>query len=223
VTKAEDEKLSAYMDRELPAEESAKVAAEAAATPETALRLARFRRADRLLEQAAKQPELEDDPLADRLRNHSPGAKPVRRNLTWTIVGGGALAAGLTLGHWVVPSSEMRITLDKGAVARGVVAATLEHKPSGVADGKIAVTASFRNAAGRFCRYFTVSDIGALACRDEGHWRILALEQGRKPVQGYQTAAGGEGLIEAKLESPEMGDVLDAVEEKQAIATRWRR
>ncbi|TCO73322.1 hypothetical protein [Rhodovulum euryhalinum] len=236
-----DETLMAYADGALDPAEAARVGAAVAADPALARRLALFSGTrDVLARAAAARPEApvpdalmarvratieagragaETDATVVPLRRPSVPPRPFR---PMAIAAGLALALGLAGGVLVglslgdgVPGGLRIATLG----TRGLAEA-LSGLPSGaraaVADGEVAIIASFRNADGELCREFELdaaerATVVSVACREAAGWQTRfavvagAVDTGYAPASSLETldsylAAIGAGAPLAPLD-----------------------
>lgn len=203
--------IAALADGELPAAEAARLAAEAAADPELAERIARAR-ALRSTVSGAFQDTLAE-PIPDRLMaaiggggvidlSRARAARQARAGFA-PAVRWGALAAGLALafvaGRLILPPFGPPAPIASGPngslVAQGVLASGLEQQlaSSQAPDAPLKIGVSFRDQAGDYCRTFVLrqgAPVGGLACRQGGGWRVEVAQAASAPTaQGpYQTA-----------------------------------
>ncbi len=219
-----DEMLSAYLDGELEPAEAARVATLIASNAELAARLARHRRVDDLLREAAPETPTPDyDPLVERIL----GAEPPRsRAALWSARAVVALAVTILIGvgaaRYLPQDDPLKITT-AGLVARGTLAQALEHQPSMsvAAPAPILVALSLRTADGRFCRQFFIkSATEGLACREAGGWRVVATAE-QRAANGYRTAGGEDGPVDQAVQALG-GEPLDPAAEARALQQGWR-
>lgn len=230
------EKLAAYADGQLPAEEASHVAEAVAADPTLAAQV-EAHRALRARLSAHFDPIL-DEPVPDQLHPQSPerGGNVINlatvRSLrgiarapwtTWprstrSVAVGGALAAALALvvmaGPWMSPAPV-------GGLSRAQLAA-LDGQPSGVRNGEAsAVLLSFVDRQQRPCRVFEAGQRAGIACRNSEGWDSVW----SGPASGVQggemrqaNSAGGSAFSVAQ----EMAvRTLDAEQERRAIDEGW--
>ena len=221
-----DEMLSAYLDGELEPADAARVATLIASNADLALRLARHRKLDELLREAAPEvPTPDYDPLVERILGAEPTA---RRAPAWSASQGFAVAAalavavlaGVGLGRYAGPQTELQAAR-AGLTAQGALAVALDRQPSGPAQGPVRVTLSFRAGDQRLCRQFVLrGSVQGLACREAGAWRVLAAAE-QPGEDGYRTAGGEDGPIDRAVQG--LGaQLLDPAEEVRAIKGGWR-
>lgn len=245
-TTVDDEALSAFLDGELPADRRAQVARALAASPAVAERLAAL---------AALHADLRTlfdpvltEPVPERLRallDAGPGAAapavvPFRRRLVaaWQPA---ALAASLALllgvgAGWGLraPPPEPRLA-GLAPTASAALQAILERAPSGETrplgpDGEVTPVASLADAEHGWCRLFVVDDgtrpLEAVACRDGGGWRVLALaELSTAPAaaaDGYAPATGGSpSPLRSLLGELGLGEPVESSVEERLIREGW--
>lgn len=232
MTGIDDEMLSAYLDGELDADARERVAAALADDAELRERLERLRRNDDLLRAAFD--EVEAAPVPERLQAAArPQAQviPLRRRFRAPVLAAAAaLVLGLALGRLLAPVAPEASPLAAGAIAADSPLATaLAATPSGEVTQagalEIAPLATFRTDDGRLCREYQARGAGeaatlAIACREAGQWRNLALAGGAAGT-GYRQASAGEGL--RALIGAGDAQTLDAGEERAALAGLGQR
>lgn len=236
--KIDDEKLSAFLDAELPEVEMESIRAEMAENEELSLRLAELASADRMV--AAHYSAIDSRPLPRSLQDmlaedetakviHLPLWRRANQRLQSQLrehaamAAGIALSVGLAMGHW----------LPGGQGPERALAQALDTTPSGagveLANGdQLSPRLSFINRSGEYCRQFQLqSASGAsenIACRnDNGSWGLAAsikLDAVQAPGS-YQPASGGR-LLDSALDQMMTGDALDRQAEDQAIAREWQ-
>lgn len=88
-----------------------------------------------------------------------------------------------------------------------------------------AVSLTFRDADGRWCRTFQAGEAGVagLACRHEGEWRMRALAPFRPSESEVRTAsAETPEVVLAAVDAAIAGETLDAAAEARARDAGWR-
>jgi hypothetical protein len=245
----DDERLMAYVDGELPADEVAAIESRAGADAALADRIRRAR-AMRMRIAAAYAPVL-DEAVPARLRGplqpgpetmQSPADVPRaaasrgrwgqrRRVRQWA-----AMAASLLLGVLLArvapmdPSPGQDVAFVDGAMRAGgaLVRALDDGLAAAGAPGGVSIGVSFRALDGGYCRSFSIDGDrprAGLACRDgEAPWRVTTLAEA--------TATSGPGLRQATSSLPPAvladidarieGEPLNAGQERAARAARWR-
>jgi len=230
MTDIPEERIVAYVDNELGAQDRAGVEAAAAADPAVAERIAAHRalRADlsRLFAGAA------GEPVPDRLvaaigASQAPSAEVLAfrpraapRPL-WTRAAAMAacLVAGIAL-TLAIDGNKSDIAARHGLmVAQGPLARALSTQLAADTAGPVRIALTFRDRTGAVCRTFWTSAMDGLACRDGGNWRIDATA--RHEDQGTYRQASSP-LITAAAQDRVAGDVFDAAAEKQARQAGWR-
>lgn len=109
-------------------------------------------------------------------------------------------------------------------LASGAVAQALQTQPAGTA-GAVAVTLSFVDREGRYCRAFTTAGQGGLACRQGPDWAVTALVAQPPAAPGAMRQAG-TALPAAVLQAVDeriAGTALDAQAEAAALQKGWAR
>ena len=233
MTEVSEKMLSAYLDGELAPAEAARLAARIAANAELALRVARHRRLDELLREAAPEtPTPDDDPLVERILSAAQPRRPTAsaRKPAWTpqgalvaaALGAVAMLLGVAVGRFA-PHGDLQMA-STGLVAKGALARALEHQPSGVdaSGGAVRVALTLRAGDGRFCRQFVLKDaVQGLACRQADGWRVLATAEQPKAAGGYRPAGGEDGPVDRAIQA--LGaQMLDPTDEARALRRGWR-
>jgi hypothetical protein len=245
-----DETIAAFVDGTLDPEEATRVAIHLADHPADRARADALFEANRLLALAFDEPMRVATPeRLRRLIETGSGATvlPFRRR------GGAALAAGAATAL----AASVALFLGVGGFDRGptpapglaagpapassALHAALETAPSGEVratdeGAALAVVATFRDAAGRYCREIERRDPtkGAvergLACRGDRGWTVEVAV-----AEPAQVAAGGDGFapasgardgaaaLDAALDRLGAGIAFDATAEAAAMAAGWRR
>lgn len=228
------EQLMAYVDGELPPEDSARVQAALAADAGLRAEYERQKALGQTL-QNAFAPML-DAPLPDRLLQaarhrsimdslrHLFALHPLRMGSS---IAGVAVATGLLLGIFVVPHDrgDYAVGAD-GLVARAGLAQALDTQLASNQDhsGRVTVGISFRDAKDRYCRTFTAERSAGIACHDAGEWHVKALAPANLPgTEGSYRMAAGEmpDAIRDAAAAMMRGTALDASEEAKARAGSW--
>lgn len=84
---------------------------------------------------------------------------------------------------------------------------------------------SFRSDDAEYCRAFSGSEGGGIACRDEAGWKLEPLGEGTKASETEYRMAGaraGDGEILALAQELAAGPALDAEAEAAAREAGWR-
>lgn len=247
-----EERLLAYVDRQLPADEAAQVEA---ALPSN-LQAAQFVQRQRALQQrlqAAFAPVI-DEPMPERLlaATRGPAAAPVvdlaaerarrqvaaempRRRAAWPAWMGMAasLLLGLVLGQRLLaPSQESSLlgSTSAGLVAKADLAQALSTRSAAQqrAGDPVQVGLSFVAKRGDYCRSFALvrEAMAGLACRRGDAWQVqmLAKAEGAASAGAYRQAA--TALPPAVLQAIDAqidGVPLDAAAEAAALQRGWQR
>ena len=238
----DDEILMRRIDGELTPEAASAIDAAAAGDPTLARRLEQMRGLRALAREAF--PAAPDARDADLARLIAAGAS---RTAPWEAlaaglreafspryapVWGGAAAAcfvlGLTVGWLGQDRASAGFTVaSDGTIADADLVRVLERGLSADgADGEgRAVSLTFRDGSGRWCRTFRAGEDGVsgLACRHDGEWRIQALAPFDTSGSEVRTAgADTPPAVLAAVDALIAGDTLDAAAETQARDTGWR-
>lgn len=143
-----------------------------------------------------------------------------RRLPRWSWVAGPALAASLALVVLVPRDGD-----DTGAYADSKLAGVLDQRlVAQQSPGEATrVLLSFRDRAGAYCRAFSGSDGGGIACRDAAGWKLEAVGEGSQGSDSdYRMAGAGDAAILARAQAMAEGAALDGDQETAARASGWR-
>ena len=239
MTDTSDERLAAWLDGALSEHDAAAFVRELARDPRLAARAARWRANDRRLADAfapLAQGGI-DAAMLDRLGlGPQDGAAP-------KVQPSFAQAANDNPPWW----KRYRLPLS-GAVAASAAAAVLLGMPHGLGEpldplsraldttpslaqadlgqGRTIVpTLTVRARDGRWCREYRGGGRVALACRDNGRWKVEAegAETAATPGDDYALAGGPDGaVLESAYRRIGASDPIDANAETRAIQAHWR-
>jgi hypothetical protein len=142
------------------------------------------------------------------------------------------LALGLVIGIGVERNATSPAEFVPSAgqiVARADLADALEKRlASDAQSGPARVGLTFRDKDGTTCRSFQVangtSTTDGFACRERGEWRVGALVTGHESATGGQYALAGSEMpdsLRAAISARISGTPLDAAAERQARDQRW--
>lgn len=238
----DDEILMLRIDGELTPEAAAAIDAAAAGDPTLARRLERMRDLRALAREAfPAAPDPRDADLARMIAAGAPRTAPWRGladvlreafSLRHVPVWGGAAAAcfvvGLTVGWLGQDRAPAGFTVaSDGTIADAALVRVLDRGLAvDGADGEgRAVSLTFRDGTGRWCRTFQAAKDGVfgLACRHDGDWRIQALAPFQASESEVRTAgADTPPAVLAAVDALIAGDTLDAAAETQARDAGWR-
>jgi anti-sigma factor RsiW len=239
------ELLMAYVDGELTPEQAAQVEAAIAADPAIADAVARQFALRRSLGEAYA-PVL-DEPVPEALtRMLRPSdaeagnvvtlparAAPAPRS-RWGVPQWAAMAASLLIGvavsQWVSKSDGALLRTEGGALVAGAELANgLEQQlaSSPQPGAAVAVGLTFRDAAGHYCRSFSVEGsqpLAGLACRESsGDWKVpMVVESTAQAGELRQASTAIPAAVLAEATARMSGDPLDAAEERKARDAGWR-
>jgi hypothetical protein len=234
----EKERLGAFLDGEMAAEERAAFERRLADEPALAEEAARLRRNDALLRAACAPPVAEAVP--DRLLallNEAPGAVAPNRaandNRFWALRWAGGLAAGRARGLLVgtqIPRGGAAAPLAASAGFADALGRTASGRPAVIeAAARLTPRLSFPARGGGYCREFDLETArgaqSGIACRRDRQWRVEALlpRAARPAADGFAVAAGaGDPALDSAMEALRAGDPLDAAAEKALIGRAWR-
>lgn len=234
-----DEKLSAFLDAELPEAEMEAVREQLIDDESLANRMAELAMVDELV--AMSYATIDTRPIPESIKNllaedapkdESKTAKiiafPVLKKIQQSLQQHAAIAAGVALVIGFGISQSLHKTTDNDWQE---VASILETAPSGVeqlslSGAQIKPRLTFTNKAGDYCRQFVMSNKNNtsenIACRKDNQWQLAASVYIEKVQQAgtYQTASGGS-LLDATVEQMVSGDLFDAQAELAAIEQHW--
>lgn len=223
-----DERLIAYVDGELAAEDRARFEARMAADPVLARQVAQHRALAQQVN-AAFAPVLEE-PVPPQLvaaasvANDRGRPRPARIG-PWAAVAA-SLVVGLLAGRVAWPPSASVVEEGGALTAHGALAQALDAQLA-AEPGVVKVDLTFRTADGRYCRTFesAADHLAGLACRNDGHWsaRTVSAWAPAGSAAGYRTA-GSETPPEvlAAVDGLIAGQPLDASAERAARDRRWK-
>lgn len=233
----DDERLAAWLDGALSAEETEAFAAELERNPALAAKAEAWQANDHALAQALRANERPiDEALLARLGLAAAPAQaaplpaandnPPARRFGW-LAAGSALAASV--------AAAMMLTLRPPAPVDGLSDAlerTASLGTARLADGRrITPLLTVRAADGRWCREFREGDETALACRaGAGRWSIEARGRntdrqntGGQETGGIAVAAGADpAALEAAYSKLGAADPIGTADEQALIAKGWQ-
>lgn len=227
------EDIAAFANGELSDEREEEIAAAVAADPALARQVNQHKALKAML--AEHYAPVLDQPVPDRLtamlaRSQQAEVadlaaarerRETRRRLPhWGWIAGPALAASLALALFLPGTNdETEIYADKQLAA--VLEDTLVVSQLPAEETRVLL--SFRTEEGRYCRAFSGSAGGGIACRDDEGWRLEVLEEGSEGVTtDYRMAGAGDGELLALAQEMASGTALDADGERAARAQGWR-
>lgn len=226
----DDETLMALADGELDGAEAARISAAIADDPEAQARLRRFTETRARLRAltAETQTALSDKALIARIRAAAsaaqaapPVARPAPANTNrapWAAIAAALTAAVLGIGWWQMG--------DRPASLSQAEVAALDRLPSGEAaaldDGRaLTMIASYRTAAGDFCREYEIARDKALtvgvACRKGDAWR-QQFASDMTAADGYVPASGDIAALDDWLAETGAGEPLTPEDEAAALS-----
>ena len=225
----DEEKIGAFLDRELGEEERAEIARALEADAGAAARLRLLRRADGALRHAlSAAPQPEDHVLAQRILN----AEPLRQRLHWRLAQRLApLAAACVIGVLIGgalfrPSPSVFGVHDLSAELRSVV----EHAPSGdtskMGATSVTIAQSVRTDAG-YCREVRITNArgatDALVCLGDAEWRVVVATPAIDMAHpDYETASAQTGPFDSALDALGNPVLVEPSEEAELIRGGWR-
>lgn len=240
-----EEQVHAFVDGELDAAESARLAALMHEDPALADCVAR-QRALRAELAAAFAPVLEEAVPARLLQamdaNRS-AATPIgaarrrprgivaARPLWWGAAAASVLIAAII--GWSLPRSAggMLVSGEEGLLAGGALAEALSERVSADSSpaDEVLIALSFKASDGRYCRTFSLdSGLDGLACRGERGWQVEAIGRqpanSARPAEDYRQASSAfSPAVLAAISGSQQGESLSPEEEREARDRRWRQ
>ncbi|MCU0984915.1 MAG: hypothetical protein MUC89_08225 [Acetobacteraceae bacterium] len=232
-----DEMLVALADGELPPEEARRLEAAVAADPALAARLDALAAAGHAARRAFE--DVAAEPVPDRLvaavlaadataATALPSAAnaPGRRR-AWPAIAA-SLVLGLALGHLTAPLSDRGDTR-LAALPPGIIAALMTGASGDRVETRgvpaVTVLSTHRLADGTICRGIDIAGgepASALACRDGGSWRLVALVTRRAEAgTAYRPASGLDPALQEVLDARGAGPALTEAEEAALRARGW--
>ena len=231
------EELAAFADGQLPGRREAEVAAAVAADPALMDEVANHRALKAMLKDHFEP--IAEEPVPERLAamlqptggTEAPAEvvdfaaakerRDERRKMPrWGWIAGPALAASLAIAVFLPRGSEVPEGYADAELASALDRALVAEQQR---DADTRILLSFRNDDAEFCRAFSGSEGGGIACRDETGWKLEALGEGSE-VAGteYRMAGAGDGEILAIAQELAAGPALDAEAEAAARKAGWR-
>lgn len=237
--KVTDEKLSAYIDGELPSDEMRALEEQFSDNPELVDRLTKLQKVDSVL--AETLGEIAEAPLPEHILNLVKESADSQRNnvlpfkkrvqvsrFQFPLSIAAAALFGLILGGIFLPEP---ITEQDTAIYAGAVNIdsrlhrALETLPSQSNEGDFMPVVTFNATDGRMCREIQSSDSHALACRSNDIWTVLAVTYNAQNSldASYSTASAETSIVFDFLAQELMqGAPLSANEERQLIQQNWQ-
>lgn len=227
------ETLTAFLDGELPPEETARVRALLATRPDLDAWVNRQQRLRDNLRgafsgmtdapvPAALTALTRTAPISWRWRMAQAFHGALLK--TW-VPAGAALAAGLAIGIAIHPSGDLA-SHDGKVMAQGALANALDRQLASAGDSGSGphIGVSFRNRRGQDCRTFTRGGQAGLACHEAGGWVVgMLVSQPREADTAYQMAGSAlPDAIRNAVAASIQGAPFDAAAEKAARDQGWR-
>jgi len=221
-----DERLIAYVDGELGAQDRAAFEAEMASDPALAAKVARHRRlAGQVF--GAYAPVLAEPvpPQLVALASAANDGAPRRLGLPQWAAMAACLVVGVLGGRAFWPDNAPLASRGGQLFARGALAKALTTQLASE-PGAVRIGLSFRSGDGRYCRTFaSASDrLAGLACRQGGSWVAqVATAWSPQASADYRTAASATPpAVLAAVDAMIAGEALDARAERAARDQGWK-
>lgn len=247
-----DDLLAAYLDGELDDAARARVEQALSGDARLARRIARQRRlrtsvrtserpgdssAPELLSVSQETDSTEPAEIIDLARARAQRArrsvrrrKSIPRRVVATLAASllAGLAGGFLLAQLAAGDSPTR-SRDGALLANGLLERALTDQLSATAAPgahAVSIATSFRARTGGFCRAFTLNDrhpSSGLACREQDHWRIVALLSQDVATAGstVRAALPLAPALQQAISDRTSGDPLDAGAEARARLNGW--
>ena len=220
-----EQEWMAYVDGELDAAAASRVEAAMHADPELAALVTAQQRLRARLQQTFA-PALEE---AVPARLSAAAGRPASRAAmrpAW-LAAAASLALGVLLASWWHGRVEPSLQLAGGDLVAGAgLADALDHRLAADDRGDtVALGLSFRSGNGSYCRSFALAEqaLAGLACRNAGHWRIVALGEALPQAGEYRQASSAlPPAVLAEIDARLQGEPLDAAAERKARDAGWR-
>ncbi|MER2491657.1 anti-sigma factor family protein [Catenovulum sediminis] len=247
--KITDEKLSAFLDAELPEAEMEEIRAQIASDDSISARLAELTMVDESIRGVYS--EIDNKPLPSAIRKMLEES-PVQQNNNVVQMSGwkkavhktnaflsqhAAQAASVALlaGFLVAQIMPQNVSDSPLAQQNGYWAQQaniLETVPSGqtetLYDGSsVQARLTFKDPKNRICRQFQLNNTNGMtseniACREQGEWhKVATFYSGQNDINEYQTASGGSPLLNATLDKMIHSQIYDRQAEEQIIQQNW--
>jgi len=237
-----DEKLSAFLDAELPENEMEFIREQMSKDETLTNRLAELARVDEQI--AQHYSAIDKRPLPEaitRLLDSASVATPpatiipfplwkkIQRGLQQhaAVAACTALVLGFGLAQ-LLPGSRNSSSGEWNAIAAALDTAASGTEQALANDKRIKPRLTFVNEQGLFCRQFIVSDSNTstetIACRVSDKWQpnITVYTQGVAHGDDYQTATNGAFLLDHALDNMMQGNAFDAQAESHIIQRGWK-
>jgi hypothetical protein len=226
-----EERLMAYVDGAVSAEERAVIDTALADDERLQRAVADERRLRRSLAELY-DPTLEEE-LPERLRQLlEPAdqrvvpfkqARPAAPRWGWQNFSAlaASLVIGMFLGRAMIDGGGPETT---GLLAERHLAAALQTQLAATQTpgDPIQVGISFVGPEGRPCRTFESADAAGLACRSGNRWQLrLLASKAPSPGSDYQRAGSASGLVMGSVQELIVGEPMDARQEREARDAGW--
>ena len=240
MTLSREEQLNAYLDGELPPNDTAALKLELQRDPEQARELEQLRASDAELRAAlgAAIPEATDDVVLGRFGladvqasvKSPPQVANDRGPGSWWLPLSAGVAASVAAFLLLSPSSPAEPWRSPG-FSRALDSAPSLQAASFADDVSLVPRLTFVAADGRYCREFQLRSPEArwnrdgIACRSDGHWspEILVPASGTLRQDGSIELAGGDDnpSLDAAFDRLGGGSPLNRAQERRVIGAHW--
>lgn len=221
-----DEKLGAFLDRELTDEQRAEAAHAMSENPGASTRMFMFRRSDDLLRQAVPLPKSPNDhAVAQRILSAPSVLQPYARWATSAAALAAACVLGVLLGRASAPETPFSLRqLDSHIQTALNTAASGDARTT--AAGTVTVAMTLRDESGRMCRQFRTEsgrDVAeAMACLEGDRWDVIAIADASEEQSGFRTASEASSALSLVLDAVGGATLVEQGEEQALISRGWR-
>lgn len=235
-----DEKLSAFLDSELPEKQMQLIRDQLADNEDLAIRLAELANVDVIV--STTYHDIDDVPLPESIRKLVTENEPVsqannsvvdlslwkRAKSAWQnhapLATAAALLLGLTIGismHFSGTGSSEQWSKIVSALNENVSGQSIAIAPG----YEVMPRVSFNNANQQLCRQFVLqtpeNTQHSIACHDGNSWQLEATLYDEPIEAGSYQTASSQQPINNLVESMAVGAFLNAEQEQQAIRSGW--
>lgn len=227
-----DERLSAFLDAELPEAEMEAIRQALADNEALAERFAELAMVDELVALSSAKIDTQPmpAPVTQLLHSSEPDAKviafPLARRARQLVQNNLAIAASVMLVMAVGAFQLLAPRQDHWQAVAQLLETGRSGQQLAASDGsRLNARLSFTDQQGDYCRQFQLRDRTGvseqIACRRQGQWQPVASVPVKPSAPGSYQTASGESPLDEQLDQMINGDPLDAAAEAAAIAKRW--
>jgi hypothetical protein len=228
------EKISAFIDGELPPKEMERIAAYLAERPDLESEVSQQEHLRTQLRSAFS--EVLDGPVPAHLLQAARTAPVSLRwrlqhllqaRSSWQVLvpAGAALAVGLVIGLLLRAGADVTSNASGQLIARGALRRALDHQLASETSGRSRIGITFRDQAGEDCRTFLNGASSGLACHRGGAWiiSIMVHQPAASPGADYRMA-GSEmpPAVRDAVTTTIAGEPFNAQAERAARDSGWK-